>query len=284
MKAVFTALLATGALLLLGGCATVQAPESWTKPIPPKASPLSEVERPWEALAIRHIDGKLFPVAIPEKWYRWQFPLVPVKEPESKEIVPLQRLTSRTLLFCGGNWIGSSAVVYRDRYDVLVPQPCKDGDRGLIVSGSGKHVLTFAGEIVRDARVDLILGDTRHREQFFSSHASTVRNSRVGTFPLEVTRQMNQVMVADGVRYRIGFETLLAVTITVGSSIGERFLDCGGGDFNVIGTAMNPSTALIKGGVALLCAASGQPTGLFLPDDFDKKLSTTATRGERTAP
>lgn len=279
MKAVFAAFLATGALLL-GGCATVTVPESWTKPIVPQSSPLHEVERPWEALAIRHIDGKLLSVAIPEKWYQWQFPYVPVKEPESKQVVPLQRLTSRVALFCDGNWIRSSAVVYRDRYDVLVPQPCKEGDRGVIISGSGKHVLTFNGDIVRDVRVNAILIDAKQREQFFSSHVSTVRNPRAGTFSREVVKQMNQIMVADGVRYRIGFETQLAVMITVGSSIEERFLDCGGGDFNVIGTAMSPPTALIKGGVALLCAANGQPAGLFLPDDFDRKQVSEKERSE----
>jgi len=263
----------------ISGCATVSAPESWKEPIAPKTSLSYEVERPWEALAVRHVEGELFSVAIPEEWYRTQFPYVPVKEPESKEVIPLQRMVSRVALFCNGIWIRSSAVINRNGYDVLVPRRCKEGDSGVIISGSGKYVLSFNGEIVRDVQVESLLGDMKYREQFFSAHPSIVRNLRTDMFPADVLKQFNQVIVAGGDRFRIGFETLLAVMITVGSSIEERFLDCGGGDVNVVSAAVAPLSVFVKGGIAFFCAAVGQPTGLFLPDS--DQLS--ALRGERNS-
>jgi len=263
----------------ISGCATVSAPESWKEPIVPKTSLSYEVERPWEALAVRHAEGKLFSVAIPEEWYRTQFPYVPVKEPESKEVIPLQRMVSRAALFCDGIWIRSSAVINRNGYDVLVQQRCKEGDSGVIISGSGKYVLTFSGEIVRDVQVESLLGDMKYREQFFSAHPSIVRHLRTDMFPSDVLKQLNQVIVSDGDRFRIGFETLLAVMITVGSSIEERFLDCGGGDVNVVSAAVVPLSVFVKGGIAFFCAAIGQPTGLFIPDS--DQLS--ALRGERNS-
>lgn len=258
------------ATLLVGGCATMAppVPDSWKEPIVPKVALPFEVERPWQALALPNAEGKLFSVSIPEEWYRWQFAYIPVKEPESKEIIPLQRVASRVTLLCDGKWINSSAVVNRDNYDVLIPPSCKEGDQGVILSGSGKHILAFGGEIVRDARVEDLMSDAKYRERFFRDHASAIRNPRVGTFPAEVLKQFNQVINVDGVRYRIGDETILAAMITVGSSIEERFLDCGGGDVNIVSAILLPKTLIARPAAAFVfCGVFGQPTGFFFPDD-----------------
>lgn len=260
------------AIAFIGGCATVPVPENWSEPIAPKMSLPFEVERPWEALAIRHAEGKLFSVAIPKEWYRTQFPFVPVKEPESREIVPLQRMVSRVILYCRGVWVQSSAVINQDRYDVLLPKPCNEGDNGMILAGNGKHVLTLGGDIVRNIKVERLLKSTEYREQFFSAHPSVVHSVHAGQFSAPVLKQLNQIIVVDGTRFRIGFETVLAVMITVGGGIGERFLDCGGGDVNVVSAIVIPGSTVVKAGIALICAATGQPTGLFLPED-DNKLT-----------
>ena len=191
---------------LLGGCASV--PESWKQPIAPKVSASHEVEYPWEALAVRNVDGKLIRVQIPEGWYRWQFPYVPVREPESKEVIPLQRMTSRVALFCVGRWFRSSAVATGDRYDVLIPDPCRDSDRGVILSGSGKHILTFEGKMVLDVDIGRLMNDTKYRKEFFVSHPSVVHRPQNERLPVEVTRLFNQIAIVDGVRYRTGYESL----------------------------------------------------------------------------
>lgn len=262
--------------VLLGGCVSV--PESWTQPIVPKVSASHEVEYPWEALAVRNVDGKFIRVQIPEEWYRWQFPYVPVREPESKEVIPLQRITSRVVLFCGGQRIRSSAVVTGNHYDVLVPAPCRDSDRGVILSGSGKHVLTFEGKMALDVDVGKLMNDMKYQTEFFVSYPFVVHRPQSERLPVEVTRLFNQIALIDRVRYRIGYESQLAMVITVGKSFDERFLACGGGDVNVVGTVMYPQFAAVRPLIASVCAAAGEPTGLFVPDG--EFFNATPTRSE----
>jgi len=272
---IVTRLLLLLTVAFMSGCATV-VPQSWKEPIAPTMSRHYEVERPWEALAVHYAEGKIFSVEIPEKWYRTQFPFVPVKEPESKEIVPLQRMVSRTVLFCNSKWIRSSAVINHNSYDVLIPQSCKEGDPGVIISGDGKQFLTFSSEIVsdRDVQMKSLLGDTRYREQFFNSHPSSIRNVRFDvSFPPDEQFD-RETLVIDGNRFRINSKALLAMMITVGSNIEERFLDCGGGNINVVSAVLVPISVVIKGGFAFFCAAIGEPKGLFVPDG--NRTSTTS--------
>jgi hypothetical protein len=253
---------------LATGCATAPDKPEASEMIAPTGSELHQTEFPWEAFAMRNLGGWMYHVDVPETWGRWQFPFVPVKHPKTREKVPLQRVTSRVAFFCAGQLVRSSAVIdrYGKRYDVLVPERCRVGDRGFILSGSGSQVLTLQGELVLDPGVERIMSDPGYREAFFRLHSSEIKSAPKDAAPADLYKLLPRVIRVDGASYRTNGDTSLAAMITVGEEIGERFLACGGGNVNVVASIVNPHSVLLKSGIALGCAAVGEPQGLFLSD------------------
>lgn len=231
---------------------------------------------------MRNARGFVYSMNIPESWLKSQFPFVPVKHPETGEKVPLQRVTSRVVFFCSGQKIRSSAAIDRfgTKYDVLVPDPCRIGSRGVILSGSGRYVLTLGGDVVSNVDVARLLNDSGYRDAFFRDHVSEVTQSSRNDFSPDLKRLLDRIIRVGGAGYRGNSDTSLAMMIATGEGIDERFLLCGGGNINVVGTVVHPASALLKAGIAFGCAAVGEPQGLFVSD----RTMFRELKGEQVAP